>query len=907
VWGDVHPNPGLRGSVTPDFTSWQFQCRSIIGRLPAALPPTLEAPMTSRLFLAGSVALALSFATAGCSDDATSDTDTTNVTDTTDTTDDTTDTEVTLPDIVDIDPYVERCGTPPTLAERTYTADIRWGSYGIPSITGSDVPNAVFAQLYAQSRDHICTLADRFVATRSERALYFGAGSNNANINNDFGWLAEGLREKANCHLASMSTTSREMIRAVAAGYNHYLAETGLANLPEACRDQAWVKPISELDVAAYFLSLTVRASGDVFLNFAANSVPPETTAAGPMSIMPDPAMAAALMPHHDVTAPEMAMGSNGWGIGSERSETGNGMVLVNPHFPWEGSLRLYETQLTVPGELNVHGVGLIGTPGILIGFNEDVAWTHTVSASERFSLYFLALDSSDPTVYQYGDERRRMATETETITVKADDGTLAEETRTFYYSHYGPIVAIQPLGWNTNFVLTFRDANIENDRIFDHFLAMNQAGSLEDYKASYQKSGIPWVNAMYADKDGNAFYIDGTMVPYMSDEAIAWFDEAVAGDGSGQAAAICTLVFGSFGAHCFDGSNPEHEWVVDESAPHAGVEPYDRMPKLTRTDFISNANNSHWLTNPAAPLEGYSPLYGPEKTQRSSRTRMNLVELTETGDDAASGADGKFSFEELKAVRTNGRAYLAETMLADVVARCAGEDSAVLGDATVPIADACAVLTAWDGRQTLDTAGGPLWREFVYGLIAADGYAFVNAFDPADPVDTPNTLIPAPTDGVDPVLTGLASAVTNLEAAGFSADVTHGEAQYTLKGDTRLSVPGGQGGLGAFNAVAYSRDSTTLLPKIERPPVINARSGLTEDGYLITYGTSFVAAIEFTDDGPRADALLTYSQSADPASDHFSDQTEIFAVDGWRSIRFTEEDIAADPNLVTETVTTAL
>jgi len=270
-------------------------------------------------------------------------------------------------------------------------------------------------------------------------------------------------------------------------------------------------------------------------------------------------------------------------------------------------------------------------------------------------------------------------------------------------------------------------------------------------------------------------------------------------------------------------------------------------------------------------------------------------------------GEDGKISFEELKGVRDNGRAFIAEMLRDDFVTRCSGHAEVAIGDATVPIADACAALAAWDGRLRVDSAGAPLWRQVVSALngLNALSSAFPVPFDADDAVATPRGLVPMPDSGPDPVLVALGTAVQTLAQAGFAPDVTLGETQYTLKGDQRFPIPGGQSMEGAANIVTYSRDSTTLLPTIPRAAVIDSRSGLTEDGYLINYGSSFVMTVEFTDDGPRAEAILTYSQSADPASPHFADQTAIFAEDGWRAIRFTDEDITADPELTTIVVTT--
>ena len=47
-------------------------------------------------------------------------------------------------------------------------------------------------------------------------------------------------------------------------------------------------------------------------------------------------------------------IGSNAYGLGRDATDNGRGMVLGNPHFPWDGSERFYESQLTIPGEVNV-------------------------------------------------------------------------------------------------------------------------------------------------------------------------------------------------------------------------------------------------------------------------------------------------------------------------------------------------------------------------------------------------------------------------------------------------------------------------------------------------------------------------------------------------------------------------
>ena len=62
---------------------------------------------------------------------------------------------------------------------------------------------------------------------------------------------------------------------------------------------------------------------------------------------------------------------------------TDSGVLYGNPHEPWEGVQRFYEFHLTMPGELDVMGVAQQGQPFPNIGFNKDVAWSHTVSTAK--------------------------------------------------------------------------------------------------------------------------------------------------------------------------------------------------------------------------------------------------------------------------------------------------------------------------------------------------------------------------------------------------------------------------------------------------------------------------------------------------------------------------------------------
>ena len=100
------------------------------------------------------------------------------------------------------------------------------------------------------------------------------------------------------------------------------------------------------------------------------------------------------------------------------------------------------------------------------------------------------------------------------------------------------------------------------------------------------------------------------------------------------------------------------------------------------------------------------------------------------------------------------------------------------------------------------------------------------------------------------------------------------------------------------------------MLPGLQRGAVLTnaggtaTPTGLTAEGYLANVGSSFMMVLEFAESGPVAEAVLSYSQSTDPASPHYADQTRLFSEAKYRKVLFTEAEILADPNLKTTELT---
>ncbi len=201
-----------------------------------------------------------------------------------------------------------------------------------------------------------------------------------------------------------------------------------------------------------------------------------------------------------------------------------------------------------------------------------------------------------------------------------------------------------------------------------------------------------------------------------------------------------------------------------------------------------------------------------------------------------------------------------------------------------VDVRDACAVLSRWDLRNNAGSRGALLFDRYWNNITARSRppqwtALWTVAFDPADPVHTPNTLNTANPG----VARALADAVTQLASFGIRLDTPYGDRHYVVRNGERIPVTGANGRFGTINNTDAAWDEHA--------------AAYTE----VNWGSTYIGVTGFNGSGcPDTRTLLTYSQSADPASAHYSDQTKLYAHDQWVTERFCERDILASPALMT-------
>ncbi|GAB3491096.1 penicillin acylase family protein [Amycolatopsis cihanbeyliensis] len=759
---------------------------------------------------------------------------------------------------------------------RGLAANIRYTEYGIPHIKAANFAGLGYGYGFAAAKDNICVLADTYLTVDAQRSRYLGPdapgnrafGSARTSLSSDLYFqqvIDSGVVERALAEPppAGPRAEVRDIIRGYVAGYNRYLRDTGVSGISDpACRDAEWVRPITEIDVYRHFYAVATISGQGQMIDGITSAAPPGP---GQGSAGAEPAIPADIADRVRRAMGRQDMGSNAIAVGRDGTRNRKGLLLGNPHYPWHGGRRFWQSQMTVPGKLNVSGGSLLGLPLVQIGFNRDVAWSHTVATPRTFGLYQVDLVPGEPTTYLVDGRAERMTSRTVSVEVRGPDGSLDTVERTLYSTRYGPVLSPTrnlPLPWTETGAYTIRDANHGNLRGLNTWFELGRARSTREVQRVLARTqGVPWVNTVAADRQGHALYADVQVVPHVTDELARRCSTPLG-----------SRIFPATGIPVLEGSRGECAWGNDPDALVPGIFGPSRMPVLNRTDYVANSNDSAWLSNPRQPITGYPRIMGDIGTERGPRTRMGITAVEQQL------ASGRFSRKDMQDLLFDDRSWAGTQAAADTARMCADFPSGkapTSGGGTVEVGSACTALSEWDQRMAADSRGGLLFERY-WLKIARLREKWRVPFDPADPVATPNTL----NTGDPRVRQALGDAIAELRAAGIEPDAPLGENHYVVRNGDRIPVHGGHGDQGVLNMIV---------------PTWDPEKGNTE----VEHGSSHIQAVSFSRGHcPDAATLLTYSQSSDPSSPHYADQTRLFADGRWVRSRFCEWEIWTSPEL---------
>ncbi|SAK63626.1 penicillin amidase [Caballeronia calidae] len=767
-------------------------------------------------------------------------------------------------------------------AASAWSAEIRRTQDGIPHIRAADWGSLGFGFGYAQAQDNLCTLADGFITYRGERSAYFGPDARPPsaatfgqprNIDADFFFRLVGDPAAIERYRAAQPAEVRSLIDGFASGYNRYLDDLNAGKAPNAhaaCRGQPWVGKIGADDIYLRLIAANLAGGSARFVTPIATAHPPKPGAAAPRggdSPAAPEASQTALDALRYPIGEHPGIGSNALAFGAPITRDKRSILFGNPHWFWRGPDRFYQAQLTIPGQLNVAGVSFLGMPLIVLGFNENIAWTHTVSSARRFGIFQLTLDPADPTRYLVDGQGEAMTPVALTVRSRRADGSYESVSRTLYRTRFGPVVDLsamaQGLGWSAQRAYALADVNVDNTRAFQNIFAWNQAHSLVDFMAIQKRyAATPWANTFAIGRgDERVWFADIGPIPNVPD---ALAESCTTPPGRAFAGRVPGVPF-------LDGSKSACAWRVDPASAQPGALPVEQLPNIVRGDYVGNFNDSYWLTNANAPLSGYPRITGATRVEQSLRTRYGHLLAARLQRER--GGVTREALESTVLETHSMSERLFRQPLLDAVC--------TVNEAVGPLHEPCEVLRRWNGTADIDARGANLWDEFWLRVTRiAPERLYESGFDPSKPLSTPGGFNVGNPSVLQDLRQALGGAALALTLNGFALDSRRGDILYTERRGARVPLYGGCDEAGYFTIVC-------------------ARRPLDAKGYPMDasgQGDSYVQVVTFGANGVEADTMLSHSESDDPASPHSGDATRAFAAKRWSRFPFTEQAIDADP-----------
>lgn len=761
---------------------------------------------------------------------------------------------------------------------RATFVDVRRTTDGIPHIRAENWRGLGVGLGHVQAQDALCTLAEAFVTYEGRRSFFFGAEAqphHNATFgrgrNLDLDTFFRGFVD-ARAVAAYRSQQSPDVLDALAGfadGYNRSLSEQrqqGRLHPSRPCLSEAWVRPITTDDLLRRLYAAGLAAGYAHFIPELVNAQPPGTPAAA----LTRPISQASTIGERP------GIGSNVMAFGREASGEG-GVLFGNPHWYWGGPDRLYQAHLTIPGQVNVAGAAFLGVPVIMIGFNADVAWSHTVSNAIRFSFHGLQLDPKDPLSYRVDGQWQRMEVQNIAIPVRGADGQPSVVERKVYRTRFGPVINLggqsPALGWTPNTAVAIHDVNADNHRVFQNYLDWNKARSLDEFVLLQKRAlAMPWVNTVAIGRgDPRVWYGDVGAVPNVPDDLRQDCRTAL-GDAFGQIDAKTPFL---------DGSRSACDWRIDASTPQAGVMPADKLPGLFRQDYVANMNNSHWLANPRQPLTGYATLLGGEGEPLSLRARHGHAIAGHAL--ARHFTSSEALVRSLKQDVLTERDFAADQFKDPLLAGACAQGQVTLATnpmdglaydtpREVDVRQACQVLARWGNTAGPDDRGALLWAAFWDRLEAIPAEEFYGQpFQESRPLNTP-----AAPQAKDPrVAQALAAAVVQFSWQGRPLDEPLRQRLFVKTGGSTVALFGGCGA--GYFTVACGEETYMQ-------GALDGRSLANTYLQLVRFGTR----------GVEADTLLAHGlDEAAVEGGQGGQGIRRYARKQWLRVPFTEGDIA--------------
>jgi acyl-homoserine-lactone acylase len=345
-------------------------------------------------------------------------------------------------------------------------------TFGVPHIFGPTDASCVFGYAYAQAEDNFWQIEDSYIRSLGRASEIYGAKT----LDDDLVVRTLEIPRLAKAEYDRSSARMRDLLDAFAEGVNYFLERHPNAHPRLLTRFEPW-----------YMLAFNRYALYYLFL-YGQTGIAKEET------------------------AKMESQGSNMWAIAPSKSLTGHAMLFLNPHQPFFGPGQWYEGHLHSDEGWDMSGASFFGSAFPTIGHNEHLGWSHTVNKPDVSDVYEETFDKpGDPLAYRYDGSYREATAWTDTITLKTGQGPV---TRQYHMlkTHHGPVVAKR-----NGKSLAVKFARFEEGGQIAEWYQMSKARNLGEFQSAMSTLAVPMFNAIYADDQGNIFYLYNAAVPRRS------------------------------------------------------------------------------------------------------------------------------------------------------------------------------------------------------------------------------------------------------------------------------------------------------------------------------------------------------------------------------------------------------
>jgi acyl-homoserine-lactone acylase len=210
-----------------------------------------------------------------------------------------------------------------------------------------------------------------------------------------------------------------------------------------------------------------------------------------------------------EIDKEETPFGSNAYAVNSAKTIDGNTYLAINPHQPLEGPFSFHEAHLCSKEGLNIIGAHFPGGTSIFMGNNENLGWGLTFNDYDMVDTYQLKMHPQKKLYYEFDGEWKKLEEIKIKLKVKIAGFLKITVRKKAYRSIYGTTIKSK----NNKFYSVKCPAN-ETIKFPEQFYYMNKAKTFNEFYSVMQMQGFPRFNCVYADKEGNLFYIDNGRVP---------------------------------------------------------------------------------------------------------------------------------------------------------------------------------------------------------------------------------------------------------------------------------------------------------------------------------------------------------------------------------------------------------